>query len=135
MLAAIGFPFAEEFHPIFPGDSAISDFSFQLSPLQDRWPLVLLAVALFELPAINTFKNLENGTWELKADHESGNLGFDPLGLKPTDPAELLERQNRELSNGRLAMIAIAGMVAQELVTSTDVLDADLQVLTGIGGF
>jgi light-harvesting complex I chlorophyll a/b binding protein 1 len=44
-------------------------------------------------------------------------LGFDPLGLKPTDPAELKEMQTKELNNGRLAMIAAAGMIVQELAT------------------
>jgi len=43
--------------------------------------------------------------------------GFDPLGLKPTDAAELKEMQTKELNNGRLAMIAAAGMIAQELAT------------------
>jgi light-harvesting complex I chlorophyll a/b binding protein 1 len=56
-------------------------------------------------------------TWEIRADHEPGDLGFDPLGLKPTDPAELKEMQTKELNNGRLAMIAAAGMIAQELAT------------------
>ena len=43
--------------------------------------------------------------------------GFDPLGLKPTNPLELKEMQTKELNNGRLAMIAIAGMVVQEIAT------------------
>lgn len=47
----------------------------------------------------------------------AGDLGFDPLGLKPTSLAELKEMQEKEINNGRLAMIAIAGMVGQELVT------------------
>ena len=38
--------------------------------------------------------------------------------MKPEDPAELKEMQTKELNNGRLAMMAIAGMVAQEAVTS-----------------
>lgn len=46
--------------------------------------------------------------------------------MKPKDPAKLLTLQNRELNNGRLAMIRKAGMVAQELVTRTGVLDADV---------
>ena len=46
-----------------------------------------------------------------------GDLGFDPMGLKPKGEAELLAMQNKELNNGRLAMLAIAGMTAQELVT------------------
>merc|ERR1711881_181754 len=55
--------------------------------------------------------------WAIRADHESGDLGFDPLGLKPMDAAELKEMQTKELNNGRLAMIAAAGMIVQELVT------------------
>eukprot|EP00670_Eutreptiella_braarudii_P004488 CAMPEP_0174302440 /NCGR_PEP_ID=MMETSP0809-20121228/59625_1 /TAXON_ID=73025 ORGANISM="Eutreptiella gymnastica-like, Strain CCMP1594" /NCGR_SAMPLE_ID=MMETSP0809 /ASSEMBLY_ACC=CAM_ASM_000658 /LENGTH=783 /DNA_ID=CAMNT_0015408353 /DNA_START=24 /DNA_END=2375 /DNA_ORIENTATION=- len=147
MLAALGFPFAEEFHPIFPGDNAPSDFSFQLTPLQTYWPLVVLGVGLLETFSIKTFK--EGGFKYFKDDHVSGDLGFDPLGLKPEDPEKLLERQNRELSNGRLAMIAIAGMVAQELVVRADVFQTDvseiqaletaagteLQVIEGLAGF
>jgi len=123
MLAVVGFPFAEEFHPLFPNVNVPSDFAFQLTPLQTFWPLVVLAVGLFETFSISTFKDLKDGTWELKDDHISGNLGFDPLGLKPTDPKKYLDIQNKELSNGRLAMIGIAGMVAQELVYRTTVVD------------
>ena len=42
---------------------------------------------------------------------------FDPLGLKPTDPAELREMQAKELSHGRLGMLAAAGFLAQEAAT------------------
>jgi N utilization substance protein A len=41
-------------------------------------------------------------------DYTPGDLGFDPLGLKPTSPAEFKEMQNKELNNGRLAMIFVA---------------------------
>ena len=47
-----------------------------------------------------------------------GDLKFDPLGLKPTDPRAFNLIQTKELNNGRLAMLAIAGIVAQELVTN-----------------
>jgi hypothetical protein len=53
----------------------------------------------------------------LRSEYTPGDLGFDPLGLKPKDAAGLLAMQNKELNNGRLAMIAIAGMTAQELAT------------------
>ena len=56
--------------------------------------------------------------WEIRSDFTSGDLGFDPLGLKPTDPAELKEMQTKELQNGRLGMIAAAGMIAQELASN-----------------
>merc|ERR1719277_524505 len=45
-----------------------------------------------------------------------GDQGFDPFGLKPKDEKNLMELQNKELNNGRLAMIAMAGIYAQELV-------------------
>ncbi len=44
-----------------------------------------------------------------------GELGFDPLGLAPEDSEELKILKNKELNNGRLAMIAIAGFVLQEV--------------------
>lgn len=50
-----------------------------------------------------------------------GNLGFDPLGLTPKDPKEFDLLRTKEINNGRLAMIGIAGIVAQELVTSEKV--------------
>ena len=46
-----------------------------------------------------------------------GDCGFDPLGLKPEDPAEFREMQTKELQNGRLAMLAAAGFMAQEAVS------------------
>ena len=47
----------------------------------------------------------------------AGDLRFDPLGLKPDDPAEFRIMQERELSHGRLGMLAAAGFMAQEAVT------------------
>jgi len=63
------------------------------------------------------FENPNIEGWAIKTDHVAGDYGFDPLGLKPTGPTELKAMQTKELNNGRLAMIAIAGMVVQEGVT------------------
>ena len=52
----------------------------------------------------------------LRADYIPGDLGFDPLGLKPKDATEFATMQTKELQNGRLAMLAAAGFMAQELV-------------------
>ncbi len=49
-------------------------------------------------------------------DYTPGDIGFDPLGLNPSDPEELNILQTKELQNGRLAMLATAGFMAQELV-------------------
>ena len=52
-----------------------------------------------------------------------GDIGFDPLGLKPTDPVEFEAMQTKELQNGRLAMLAAAGFMAQELVDGKGILE------------
>lgn len=48
---------------------------------------------------------------------------FDPLGLGPSDPEEFKTLQTKELNNGRLAMIAIAAFVAQELVEHSEIFE------------
>jgi light-harvesting complex I chlorophyll a/b binding protein 1 len=57
----------------------------------------------------------------LRKDYYPGDLGFDPLGLKPDDPEEFAIMQTKELQNGRLAMLGVAGMVAQELVNGKEI--------------
>jgi len=59
----------------------------------------------------------------LRDDYEPGNLGFDPLGLLPSEPAARKDLQTKELNNGRLAMIAIAGFVVQELVSGEEIFE------------
>merc|ERR1712176_1139624 len=58
----------------------------------------------------------------LRDDYYPGDIGFDPLGLKPTDPAEFAEMQTKELQNGRLAMLAAMGFILQETVNETPIL-------------
>lgn len=52
-----------------------------------------------------------------------GDLGFDPLGLKPSQTEAWERVQLRELKNGRLAMFAILGMIVQEHITGVGVLE------------
>jgi Chlorophyll A-B binding protein len=59
----------------------------------------------------------------LQPGYAPGDLGFDPLGLAPSDPAEFAEMQTKELQNGRLAMIAAAGFLAQEAVNGKGILE------------
>jgi hypothetical protein len=59
----------------------------------------------------------------LRADYTPGDIGFDPLGLKPTDPDELRTISNKELGNGRLAMLAAAGFMAQELADGRGIIE------------
>jgi Chlorophyll A-B binding protein len=59
----------------------------------------------------------------LRDTYVPGDIGFDPLGLKPSDAAELKIMQTKELQNGRLAMLAAAGFMAQELVNGKGILE------------
>jgi len=126
MLASLGFLVAEQFHPLFGGDIDVPSYiAFQETYLERFWYVVAAAVAVPEIFAsIPTFNTPSDGnvyidqfTFTMKSNRVPGDLGFDPLGLKPSDENELLELQNKELNNGRLAMIGIAGMIAQELAT------------------
>ena len=53
---------------------------------------------------------------QLNENYYPGDVRFDPLGLKPSDPEEFALIQTKELQNGRLAMIGAMGMIVQELV-------------------
>eukprot|EP00984_Skeletonema_dohrnii_P004817 scaffold1694_cov122-Skeletonema_dohrnii-CCMP3373.AAC.7 len=59
----------------------------------------------------------------LNVDYYPGDIGFDPLGLKPEDPEELDIMITKELQNGRLAMLAAAGFLAQEAVDGKGILE------------
>ena len=119
MLAALGIVVGESYHPLFGGDIDVPAYlAFQQTPLQAFWPAVVLAIAIPEIYSVLSFEPVPGGkAWSIRSDHDSGNLGFDPLDLKPTDPDELKQMQTDELTYGRWGMLATAGMILQEVVT------------------
>jgi hypothetical protein len=120
MLASLGILVAEKFHPLFGGNiDTPAAFAFQETPLEQLWYVVLGVLFATELASIESFQPLGEGgaVWEMRTDRAPGDFGFDPLGLKPANEEEFNELQTKELNNGRLAMFATAGMIAQELVT------------------
>lgn len=128
MVAAIGILVGESFNPFFDGlitGPAIYQFQQADDLLSYFWVLVLFTIGLVE------GQNILSG-WEtpagasiaqLKEDYVNGDLGFDPMGLKPTSAAAFDRLRTKELQNGRLAMIGVAGMVAQELVNGKGILE------------
>merc|ERR1712176_1306596 len=59
--------------------------------------------------------------YTMRTNRVPGDFNFDPLGLKPTDAAKFKELQTKEINNGRLAMLAAIGIVAQEFATGKKV--------------
>ena len=59
----------------------------------------------------------------LREKYYPGDLGFDPLGFKPQDAKGFANVQAKELSNGRLAMLAAAGMCVQEQINGKGILE------------
>eukprot|EP00527_Entomoneis_sp_CCMP2396_P002030 CAMPEP_0198141172 /NCGR_PEP_ID=MMETSP1443-20131203/4215_1 /TAXON_ID=186043 /ORGANISM="Entomoneis sp., Strain CCMP2396" /LENGTH=235 /DNA_ID=CAMNT_0043803823 /DNA_START=57 /DNA_END=764 /DNA_ORIENTATION=+ len=59
----------------------------------------------------------------LRENYYPGDLGFDPFGLKPDNAADFANMQTKELSNGRLAMLAAAGFCVQELINGQGILE------------
>jgi len=133
MLAVLGYFVAENFHPFFGGVIS-GPANTHLGQVQEIAPFFFAFLGTtiataeffrasfgweFPLSAIEKNKDVEGKTWltKLNDDYYPGDIGFDPLGLKPTDPAEFATMQTKELQNGRLAMIASMGMIVQEQVT------------------
>merc|ERR1712087_1086032 len=61
--------------------------------------------------------------WTLREQYYPGDIGFDPLGFKPEDAKDFANMQTKELNNGRLAMIAAAGMCVQEQINGKGILE------------
>ena len=61
-----------------------------------------------------------------KDSHIPGDYGWDPLGFgKDKSKQGLASLKMKELNNGRLAMIAIAAFVGQELATGINIIPGD----------
>jgi len=139
MLAALGFLVGENYHPLFGLDGqeilAIDSLTEVRKVFPEFFELLTVCIATLELNrALQGWVNPNErgiGGAEgnlLNEDYYPGDVGFDPLGLKPDDAEEFAVMQTKELQNGRVAMLAIAGFVAQELVDGKPILLNDFGI-------
>jgi len=137
MLASAGFLVQENFHPLFSGDGGPAIQQIPALP-PALWFVMTLGIGIAEAARIqkgwaDPYEKMEN-VQALKEGYYPGDLAFDPLGLFPDDPAEQRIMQEKELSHGRLGMLAAAGFIAQEAATGATWGELDFEfekVLTG----
>merc|ERR1719373_244292 len=76
---------------------------------------------VFWMGVLEFWTNKGNVTMETMfsdPNREPGNLGFDPMGLaKGKSEEEMNDMKLKELKNGRLAMLAIGGMIHHNWIT------------------
>merc|ERR1712048_439611 len=119
MLASLGIVVSEKFHPLYGGNIDVpAAFTFQETSLEKFWLAAFVAISIPEILSLGIIQfGAEGGDTELKLDRTPGDYGWDPLGLGgPNRKVEFKKLQDRELNNGRLAMFAVLGMLAQEVV-------------------
>merc|ERR1712232_953935 len=123
MLASFGMLITEkpiEFHPLFQAANRdIGPAIRHLDEVRASSPFFFEILALL-IGGLEVNRALTGGP-RFNEDYFPGDVGFDPLGLAPEDPQEFLELHTKELQNGRLAMLGMAGMVAQELVNGKEI--------------
>jgi hypothetical protein len=130
MLALVGFLVTEapiKFHPFFNlGDNDIGPAIRHLDEVRAVAPsfFELLALGIGAAEVVRTLKGWEfpgDETDDLKDDYFPGDIGFDPLGLKPDNAEDFAAMSTKELQNGRVAMLAVAGFIAQELINGKEI--------------
>lgn len=120
MLAALG-QFVQSYGIHWNDPSGVFDNPTPWAAMQqvyEQRPLAFVQIFL----AIFAAEVWTNKQQELTPN--GGDLGWDPLGLRPSEPEAWEKAQLRELKNGRLAMLGVAGMIAQESITHTGVLQS-----------
>mmetsp|Transcript_19008 Transcript_19008/g.58580 ORF Transcript_19008/g.58580 Transcript_19008/m.58580 type:complete len:251 (-) Transcript_19008:278-1030(-) len=128
MLAVVGFLVAESWHPLFKDVTgpAIDHLTQVRLEYPAFFEIGAFFIGLLEINRAVTgwvYPSSRRVIATLNEDYYPGDVGFDPLGLKPKDPAAFDEMVTKELQNGRLAMLAAAGFIAQELVNHKPIIE------------
>lgn len=112
MLAALIIPTIE----VFTDEPGI----FQFSNLPGNIQLYLVSLMFIGefYSMVRGWENPTNNLFKLQDDYQPGDLG---LSDKPLDDPELNILMDKELNNGRLAMIGVLGFIVQELITNESI--------------
>jgi light-harvesting complex I chlorophyll a/b binding protein 4 len=111
MLATVGFVVQQ--YVTLPGVTPVTDSNLAPSV---AGPSPMLQI-VFGLGILEWWTNKGNVTMENMFSDPArvpGNIGFDPLGMAKNGATE--DMQLKELQNGRLAMLAIGGMIHHNIV-------------------
>lgn len=126
MLASVGYLAGEAFSPVVWGGAVSGPANDQLAQI----PGPLFAFLTLFIGIAETYRATRGWVepttgqlWTLRDTYYPGDLGFDPLGLKPTNAKDFANMQTKELQNGRLAMLGVAGMCSQELVNHKTIME------------
>ena len=141
MLAAVAWPLQEIFHPILVDSLRASGFGVRDALMEtagkspsllngglEQWevaPALAIAIGLAGALEENDVRAREDMGLqfnEYPKSRRAGDFGFDPLNIVGSLPAEdQFQFEEKELLNGRLAMIAVTCYVAEEFLFQTPV--------------
>jgi light-harvesting complex I chlorophyll a/b binding protein 1 len=109
MLASLIIPISEQ----FTDGLGINQFQELDYDIQDLSVYLIFVVEFISM--IRGWQSpFDNKFFVLKDDYQPGDFGF---GLWNKDEKSIGIQMDKELNNGRLAMIGVLGMIVQELVT------------------
>jgi hypothetical protein len=116
MLAATGIILQGPLRGLIPNPAFTEDSAFgALKKVYTENPMGLLQIGI-AIAAIEVVSS------SIEEDAERpGDYGFDPFGIRPKNPEALDIMQVKELKNGRLAMLATAGLLYVESITGQSV--------------
>jgi len=117
MLAVVGFAAVDLGFKIYPTPEAYEGLTSLTAHdalvKQGAMGQLLLWISLAEIISTIAVTQMLNGS-----GRQPGDFGLDPLGfLKGASPEAEAEMQLKEITNGRLAMMAFSGMVTQAVLT------------------